>query len=160
MASTMMSRRANRRCGQPLKSHDNISVANVGLRCHRCFSEEMAARMGVDFDNTPLQPVTVRDVEGVAHTFEFRSMLVGTGYALCARDACRRGQEGCEFSVLGDFEADVWDLSRELYDRIRRELGVSPRGASRARLADHRRMPPGRAASRGILSGQGMSRCW
>ena len=34
-------------CGQPLKSHESISVANVGLRCYRCFNEETAPMMGV-----------------------------------------------------------------------------------------------------------------
>jgi hypothetical protein len=112
------------RCRQPLKSHESISVANVGLRCHRCFNEEMAARMGVDFDNTPLQPVTVQDVEGVEHTFEFRSMLVPTGHALYARERVAEGEEGYEFSVLGDFDANVWDLFRVLYDRIRQGLAI------------------------------------
>src|SRR5215510_13564433 len=58
--------------GQPLKSHESISVANVGLRCYRCFNEETAAMMGVDFDNTPLQPITISDGDGMDHTFEFR----------------------------------------------------------------------------------------
>jgi hypothetical protein len=51
-----------------VKSYESISVANVGLRCYRCFNEETAAMMGVDFDNTPLQPVTVSDADGVEHT--------------------------------------------------------------------------------------------
>ena len=80
--------------------------------------------MGVDFDNSPLQPVTVTDTGGVEHTFEFRSMLVATGHALHAREALPAGREGYEFSVLGDFEANVWDLFKELYDRIRRALAV------------------------------------
>ena len=37
------------RCGQPLKSHESISVANVGLRCSRCFNEETAAMTGRPF---------------------------------------------------------------------------------------------------------------
>jgi hypothetical protein len=112
------------RCGQPLKSHESISVADVGLRCCRCFNEETAALMGVAFDNTPLQPVTVSDVDGVEHTFEFRSMLVPTGHALYARERVSREREGYEFSVLGDFDANVWDLFRVLYDRIRDGLAV------------------------------------
>ena len=112
------------RCGQPLKSHESISVANVGLRCYRCFNEETAAMMGVDFDNTPLQPVIVSDADGVEHTFEFRSRLVPTGHALYARERMPEWQEGYEFSVLGDFDANVWDLFRVLYDRIRHELAV------------------------------------
>lgn len=112
------------RCGQPLKSHELISVANVGLRCYRCFNEETAAMMGVDVDKTPLQPVTVADADGIQHTFEFRSMLVPTGHALYARERVPAPQEGYEFSVLGDFEANVWDLFRVLYDRIQRGLAV------------------------------------
>jgi hypothetical protein len=112
------------RCSQPLKSHESISVTNVGLRCYRCFNEETAARMGVAFDNTPLQPVTVRDVEGIEHTFDFRSMLVPTGHALHARERVADDAEGYEFSVLGDFDANVWDLFRVVYDRIRDGLAV------------------------------------
>ena len=112
------------RCGQPLKSHESISVANVGLRCYRCFNEETAAMMGVDFDNTPLQPVTVSDADGVEHTIEFRSMLVPTGHALYARERLPEGHEGYEFSVLGDFDANVWDLFRVLYDRVQRGLAL------------------------------------
>jgi hypothetical protein len=112
------------RCGQPLKSHERISVANVGLRCYRCFNQETAATTGVDFDDTPLQPVTVSDADGVEHTFEFHSMLVPTGHALYARESVPEGQEGYEFSVLGDFDADVWDLFGVLWNRIQREVVV------------------------------------
>jgi hypothetical protein len=107
------------RCGQPLKSHESISVANVGRRCHRCFNEETAAMMGVDFDNSPLQPVIVSDLDGVEHTFEFRSMLVPTGHALYARERVADGQEGYEFAVLG-------------YDRVQHGLAV--RHVERAEL--------------------------
>jgi hypothetical protein len=112
------------RCGQALKSHESIFVASVGSRCYRCFNEETAAMMGVDFDNTPLQPVTVSDVDGVEHTFEFRSMLVPTGHALYARERLPEEQDGYEFSVLGNVDANVWDLFSALYDRIRRGLAV------------------------------------
>ncbi len=80
--------------------------------------------MGVAFDNTPLQPVTVPDLDGVEHTFEFRSMLVPTGHALHARERVADAEEGYEFSVLGDFDDNVWDLFRVLYDRIRDGLAV------------------------------------
>ena len=80
--------------------------------------------MGIDYDNTPLQPVTVSDSDGVEHTFDFRSMLVPTGHALYARERVPEGQEGYEFSVLGDFDANVWDSFSVLYDRIQRGLAV------------------------------------
>jgi hypothetical protein len=120
----MPERNACGRCGQSLKSRESISVANVGLRCYRCVNEGTAALMGIAFDDTPLQSVTVPDVDGVEHTFEFRSMLVPTGHALYARERVSREQEGYEFSVLGDFDANVWDLFRVLYDRIRDGLAA------------------------------------
>jgi hypothetical protein len=120
------------RCGRSLKSHESISVANVGLRCYRCFNEETAAMTGVDFDNTPLQPVTISDTDGMEHTFEFQSMLVPTGHALYARESVPEGQEGYEFSVLGDFDANVWELFRVLWNRIQR--GVAVRHVERGEL--------------------------
>ena len=63
--------------------------------------------MGVEFDNTPLQPVTVSDAGGVEHTFEFRSMLVGTGHALRRfqglADAVGRSIsiDGIPFTIVG-----------------------------------------------------------
>jgi hypothetical protein len=112
------------RCRKVLQPYDTISVADVGVRCYPCFNEEASARMGVDFDHTFLQPVTVNDGAGVEHTFEFRSMLAATGHALYAREAVPAGREGYEFAVLGDFEAKVWDLFRILYERIRRSLAI------------------------------------
>jgi hypothetical protein len=51
-------------------------------------------------------------------------MLVPTGHALYARERVAGDEEGYEFSVLGDFDANVWDLFRVLYDRIRNGLAV------------------------------------
>ena len=64
------------------------------------------------------------NADGVEHTFEFRSMLVPTGHAPYARERVPEGQEGYEFSVLGDFDANVWNLFRVLYDRIQHGLAV------------------------------------
>jgi hypothetical protein len=68
-----------RRCGlcsKILRPSDSISVTDVGERCFRCFNQELADRIGVDFDNTPIAPIVVADVDGVRHRFEIRSMLV------------------------------------------------------------------------------------
>lgn len=80
-------------------------MTNVGLRCYACFNEVTTARLGVDFDQTRLQPVTVADADEVEHTFEFRSMLVPAGHARYARERLAEGREGYEFSVLGDVGA-------------------------------------------------------
>jgi hypothetical protein len=105
-------------CGKILRPNDSISVAEVGERCYRCFNEELAERLGVDFDNTPIAPIVVTDVDGARHRFEIRSMLVGTGHAMYAREVRHRGARGgYRFEVLGDLDADAQDLFKLLLSR-------------------------------------------
>jgi len=112
-------------CGKILRPYDSISVTDVGERCCRCFNEELAERLGVDFDNTPIAPIVVTDVDGVRHRFEIRSMLVGTGHAMYAREVRKRGARGgYRFEILGDFETDARDLFELLRERIRQGLSV------------------------------------
>ena len=112
-------------CGKILRPYDSISVAEVGDRCYRCFNEELADRLGIDFDNTPIAPIVVTDVDGVRHRFEIRSMLVGTGHAMYAREVRKRdGEGGYRFAILGDLEADAQDLFQLLRERIRQGLSV------------------------------------
>jgi hypothetical protein len=112
-------------CGKILRPYDSISVTDVGERCCRCFNEELAERLGVDFDNTPIAPVVITDVDGVRHRFEIRSMLVGTGHAMYAREVGHRdARGGYRFEILGDFEADARDLFTLLRERIRQGLSV------------------------------------
>ena len=74
------------------------------------------------------------NADGVEHTFEFRSMLVPTGHALYARERVPEGQEGYEFSVLGDFDANVWNLFRVLYERV--QQGLAGRHVERGRTKE------------------------
>ena len=112
-------------CGKVLRPYDSISVADVGERCYRCFNDESADRLGIDFDNTPIAPIEVTDVDGVRHRFEIRSMLVGTGHAMSAREVKNRDSEaGYRFEILGDHETDAQDLFELLRERIRQGLSV------------------------------------
>ena len=112
-------------CGKILQPYDSISVAEVGERCSRCFNEESADRLGIDFDNTPIAPIVVTDVDGVRHRFEIRSMLVGTGHAMYAREVRKRdARGGYRFAILGDFETDARDLFKRLRERIHQGLSV------------------------------------
>lgn len=76
-------------CGKSLRRNDSISVAEVGERCDRCLNEELAQRLGVDFDNTPIPPIVVTDVDGVRHRFEIRSMLPWPTTSTTARRSTR-----------------------------------------------------------------------
>jgi len=112
------------KCEQTIRSDETITVSGVGDRCYRCFNEEMSERLGVAFDNTPLEPIVLADYDGVPRTFEIRSMLVATGHAMLAQEVPRRGRGGYRFEVLGDFEADAWELFQRLYEKMRREMAI------------------------------------
>ncbi len=85
-----------------------------------CFNEELAHRLGINVDNTPIAPIVVTDVDGVRHRFQIRSMLVGTGHAMHAREARNcDARGGYRFAILGDFETDARDLFNRLRERIR-----------------------------------------
>lgn len=112
------------RRGRTIRSHETITVGGVGDRCYPCFNDEMSKHLGVDFDNTPLQPIVVADPDGVPRTFEIRSMLVATGHAMLAEEVPRRERGGYRFEVLGDLEADAWELFQRLYEKMRREMAI------------------------------------
>ncbi len=112
------------KCGRGLGAGESISVTGVGERCYPCFNEEIAARMGVDFDDTPVQPIELADADGITHRFEIQSLLVATGREMIAQEVPRPERGGYRFSVLGDHEADAWELFQRLYAKMKREIAV------------------------------------
>ena len=112
------------KCGRALGTGESIMVSGVGERCYDCFNVEMATRMGVDFDHTPVQPIELTDAAGVKHRFEIQSLLVATGREMIAREVPAPDSGGYRFAVLDDFEADAWDLFQRLYKKMRREMAV------------------------------------
>jgi hypothetical protein len=77
------------KCGRELGAGESISVTGVGERCYPCCNEEIAARMGVDFDDTPVQPIELADADGVRHRFEIQSLLAATGREMTAQERPR-----------------------------------------------------------------------
>ena len=112
------------KCGRELGAGESISVTGVGERCYGCFNEEIAARMGVEFDDTPIQPIELADADGVVHRFQMKSLLVATGREMVAEEVPRPERGGFRFVVLGDYEADAWELFRRLYDKMKHEIAV------------------------------------
>jgi hypothetical protein len=112
------------KCGRELEAGASISVTGVGERCYGCFNEEIAARMGVEFDDTPIQPIELADADGVVHRFQITSLLVATGREMIAEEVPRPERGGFRFAVLGDYEADAWELFQRLYDKMKREMAV------------------------------------
>lgn len=89
------------KCGRDLGAGESISVTGVGERCYPCFNEEIAARMGLDFDDTPVQPIELADADGVTHRFEIQPLLVATGREMIAKEVPRPEHGGYRFAVLG-----------------------------------------------------------
>ena len=112
------------RCEKRLESHDTITVADTGDRCYACFNKEMADRLGIDFDDTTLQSIVVADADGVPHSFRIRSMLVPTGHEMEAVEIPQPSRGGYRFAVLGDLEADSWDLFLRLYETMRQKMPI------------------------------------
>jgi hypothetical protein len=87
-------------CHKPLESSETIHVAEKGPRCYPCFNRETADRLGVDFEEPRFQPIVLEDVDGVPHTFTFRSMLVPTGHEMEALELTGDPQQGYRFAIL------------------------------------------------------------
>jgi hypothetical protein len=111
-------------CGRALGSGETIHVAGEGPRCYPCFNRETADRLGIDFDEPQFQPIVLEDTEGTPHTFTFRSMLAPTGLEIEAVEIAEGQRDGYRFAVLGDFEADTWELFQLLYAKMRREVAT------------------------------------
>lgn len=93
--------------------------------CSRCFNAEVASRQGLEhFENIHFQEVVMTDCAGEAHTFHFRTRLLGTMVALDAFELKRGEPAGYQFQILGDPEGDLLSLLGRLVERMRRTLSV------------------------------------
>jgi hypothetical protein len=111
-------------CGDLIRAYDGVSVGykeGTKLLCSRCYNDSVAEYMGLDYEHVAFDPLTVRDIDGVSHTFQFRTHIFGDQLSL---DALEVGpEEGYELSVIADAEQDLFVTFQKLFERIRRELG-------------------------------------
>jgi hypothetical protein len=57
--------------------------------------------------------------DDIPHTFLIRSILVPTGHELEAIEKTRDDGPGYRFAVLGDFDADPWELFQRFFATMR-----------------------------------------
>ena len=119
-------------CGEPFYGYEGISVAGEGDHCMPCYNTTTAVRMGIDFDQIDLAPVTLNDVDGERHTFHVQSRLAPTGHVVEAFEVRDGAPAGYRFAVLGDFEADAMSLFALVHDKMRRALATK-----QVRRGDH-----------------------
>ena len=115
-------------CKKPTPDHDLVhygSADSFRTLCLQCVNEDMAQRCGVDFEHVQFQPIAMADHAGTLHEFHFSPRLLGDIISLEAFELRAGSRGGYEFQVVGDAEADLWELMAKLIERIRRALSVS-----------------------------------
>ena len=120
-------------CGANVSSYDGVSVGykeGTKFLCSRCYNKSMAEHLGFNYEHVAFDPLTLQDLDGVLHTFQFRPHIFGTRLSL---EALEVGPEkGYEFSVIAGVEQDLFVTFQTLFERIRRELGrrhIEPEGS-------------------------------
>ena len=116
-------------CGTVTAAYDVVSYGSMkgGYRqlCSRCFNAEVASRQGLEhFENIQFDELVMTDCAGKAHTFHFRTRLLGTVVALDAFELERGEPAGYQFQIVGDPEGDLLSLLGRLVERMRRTLSV------------------------------------
>jgi len=113
-------------CSATVSWFDGVSVGykdGTKFMCSRCYNESIAEYLDLDLDyeHVSFDPLTLRDLDGMPHTFQFRTHIFSDQLSLDALETGR--EEGYEFSVIADAEQDLFVTFRRLFERIRRELG-------------------------------------
>jgi hypothetical protein len=117
-----------KRCGTGVRNHnDSIMMLTEGgnyiLLCLRCFNKEISEAIGIEFDEIDLQPILIKDADGIDHTFHFSVRLMEVGLVLGAFEKeYENRSEGYEFSIIGDVEDGVFPLFSRLYTRMCKAL--------------------------------------
>ena len=101
--------------------------------CNRCFNEEVAETGDIDFSHVQFEPLDVPDAAGAPHRFYFEVRLLGDKVSLQAFELVKGDPGGYEFQVLGDAEADLFELMGQMVPRIRR----SARAAASENRSSH-----------------------
>jgi hypothetical protein len=90
----------------------------------------MAEHLGLDYEHVSSDPLTLQDLDGVPHTFEFRPHIFSDPLSLQAFEV--GPEQGYEFSVIADPEQDLFVTFQTIFERMRRELGrrhIEPEGS-------------------------------
>ena len=76
----------------------------------------------IDFCHVQFEALEMPDAAGTSHRFHFEVRLLGDKVSLQAFELVEGDPGGYEFQVLGDAEADLFELMGQMVPRIRRLL--------------------------------------
>lgn len=112
-------------CRAEVSSYDGVYLTARGhsrFLCSKCYNESISEEFGLDFNHISFHPMTLRDRDGVDHTFHFQTRLFGDNVNIEALEIKEGNPKGYVFSEHGDVEDDLFGLFAKLVDRLRREL--------------------------------------
>jgi len=116
------------RCGKLAARHDfthYTTEAGTLLLCTQCFNADIATRVGInDFDNHPLDPISITGVDGVGHTFHFQTRLLGAMVTLNAFELKDGAPAGYQFQLIGEPGEDRYAQLGRMVQRIRSTLAT------------------------------------
>lgn len=117
------------RCGKLAPRHDLThftTAAGVLLLCTQCFNADVAQRAGImDFDNHPLDPISITAADGVIHEFHFQTRLLGAMVTLEAYEIKGGEPSGYQFQLIGEPGEDRFVQLGRLVERIRSTLATN-----------------------------------
>lgn len=131
-------------CSRPVTGFESVhygsSEGSYQTLCNRCFNLEGAATGGIAFSRVTFEPLDLLDAAGQFHRFHFEVRLLGDRVSLDAFELVSGFPDGYQFQVIGDAQADIFELMGRMVPRIRRlitqqhlEINQSTRGL---RIAD------------------------
>jgi hypothetical protein len=116
------------RCGKLAPGHDfthYTTDAETLLLCTQCFNADVADRSGIEnFDNHPLDPISITADDGVIHQFHFRTRLLGDIVTLEAFELKDGEPAGYQFQMIGEPDEDRFIQLGGLVARIRGTLAT------------------------------------
>ncbi len=108
-------------CGTKVNNYNSIMMQSEDgyiQVCLHCYNKDMAEAVGIDYDHIELQPISLKDIDGNEHKFEFTVRLMGDQLILKTHEDTRDDVCSYEFSMIGDYEDGLFSLFAKLYERM------------------------------------------
>lgn len=116
------------RCGrlEPVHGLTHFTTdEGTTLLCTQCFNADVAVRLGIeDFDNHPIDPISITDAGGAVHEFHFQTRLMGDMVTLEAFELKEGGPAGYQFQWIGAPGEEIFIQLGRLVEKIRRTLAT------------------------------------